>query len=147
MLAIRTWVPACAGMTVGGIPARAGMTMVYEPFLLSALCFLLSLLPSSPLTLYQATDAIFRLTKFFSVEGDRMPDNGECCGWASWGELAGMGDGRTSVSGWERLEGDRYSSGGEQDGATAASHWHSGSWARRRLATLRWRLGERNKHG
>jgi hypothetical protein len=75
-----------------------------------------------------------------------MSDSNECCGWASWGELAGMGDGRTSVSGWEGPEGDRHSSGRAADEGTAAGHWHSGYRARRRLAALRWRLGERNKH-
>ena len=33
-----------------------------------------------------------------------MTDNTECCGWASWGELAGMGDGRVRVDAWDGEE-------------------------------------------
>jgi len=31
-----------------------------------------------------------------------MAERAECCGWASWGELVGIGDGRTRVEAWER---------------------------------------------
>ena len=71
----------------------------------------------------------------------------ECCGWASWGELAGMGDGHTAVDGWERPEGDAGSCGRERASTANAPRWHSGRRARAQLAMLRWRLGERNKRG
>ncbi len=90
-----------------------------------------------------------------------MTNSVECCGWASWGELAGMGDGRVKVEEWD--ERDERSAraaiaesqqGGSPDalraGAAArgvAAMKHSGQRARAELAVLRWKLAERNKRG
>ena len=71
----------------------------------------------------------------------------ECCGWASWGELAGMGDGHTAVEGWERAQVNAGSCARERAGTAKAPRWHSGRRARTRLAMLRRRLGERNTRG
>lgn len=87
-----------------------------------------------------------------------MTDGVECCGWASWGELAGMGDGRVKVNAWEE-PGERAAiaespCGSSPDASSAgvaargvAAIRHSGQRARAELAVLRWRLAERNKRG
>jgi hypothetical protein len=93
-----------------------------------------------------------------SSEEDDMTDSVECCGWASWGELAGMGDGSVKVEEWEE-RGARAAIAGPQHGSSpdavlvgvaargVAAIRHSGQRARAELAVLRWRLAERNKRG
>ena len=98
-----------------------------------------------------------------------MAGNTECCGWASWGELAGMGNGRIVVDDWGGAERpsamrsreeasetipislvDRSHRVPARESAprsgTSAARWRSGHRARAHLATLRRRLRERNKH-
>jgi hypothetical protein len=87
-----------------------------------------------------------------------MTNNDDCCGWASWGELAGMGDGRVSVDSWERKE--VTPPGVERERARAKDASRTGAAtpgivtgrctgrrARAQLALSRWRLAERNKRG
>jgi hypothetical protein len=87
-----------------------------------------------------------------------MTDNTECCGWAWWGVLAGMGDGRVRVDEWEGEE--RVAVGAKRGGASSdetfragasapaiAAVRHSGRRARAQLVVSRWRLKERNKRG
>jgi hypothetical protein len=85
-----------------------------------------------------------------------MTSSAECCGWASWGELAGMGDGRVRVEVWDQR--GAGAAGAEVGGASssdasqtdAAAHGvrtvrYSGRRARAAMAISRWRLAERNK--
>ncbi|HEY9426977.1 MAG TPA: hypothetical protein VIR34_07475 [Gemmatimonadaceae bacterium] len=87
-----------------------------------------------------------------------MTDNTECCGWASWGELAGMGDGRVRVDAWDGEE--TVAVGAERGGVSSdetlragastpaiVAGRHSGRRARAQLVISRWRLAERNKRG
>lgn len=87
-----------------------------------------------------------------------MTERGECCGWASWGALAGMGDGGVTVDAWEELDaeaGSAQSEGARSRGARKSDAWmsevapgkYSGRRARAALALSRWKLGERNKRG
>ncbi len=87
-----------------------------------------------------------------------MTERGECCGWASWGALVGMGDGSVTVDAWEERDADAdcaQSEGGRSGEAPKADAWvpgiaarkHSGRRARAELALSRWKLGERNKRG
>ena len=76
-----------------------------------------------------------------------MTDNTECCGWASWGELAGMGDGRVRVDAWDgEVSSDETLRAGASTPAIVAGR-HSGRRARAQLVISRWRLAERNKRG
>lgn len=87
-----------------------------------------------------------------------MRERGECCGWASWGALAGMGDGSVAVEAWEEpgVEAGSVQSEDARSGeAPTSDAWksksapgrHSGRRARAALALSRWKLGERNKRG
>lgn len=90
-----------------------------------------------------------------------MAENTECCGWASWGELAGVGDGSVSAESWEErkeVPPDTKLRSASSDDSSDSSHAsrpapaitgdrRSGRRARAQLAVSRWRLGERNKHG
>ncbi len=87
-----------------------------------------------------------------------MTDSEECCGWAAWGELAGMGDGRVRVDAWEEWsasaagsEAEIESTGDALQAGVAAraggASRHSGQRARAVLAVSRWKLAERNKRG
>ncbi|HEU6449840.1 MAG TPA: hypothetical protein VFT57_00370 [Gemmatimonadaceae bacterium] len=87
-----------------------------------------------------------------------MTERGECCGWASWGALVGMGDGSVMVDAWEPQDAgvgraqSESASPGDTSKADArlsgvAARKHSGRRARAELALSRWKLGERNKRG
>jgi hypothetical protein len=87
-----------------------------------------------------------------------MTERGECCGWASWGALVGMGDGSVTVDAWE--ERDARAGGAQSESARSGDvpkadarmsgivrGAHSGRRARAELALSRWKLAERNKRG
>ncbi len=93
-----------------------------------------------------------------------MRDSNECCGWASWGELAGMGDGHVAVDLWDAEDagaavdeltapksalraGATMGAESDEAAAPAVAALHSGKPARVRIAMSRWRLAERNKRG
>ena len=75
-----------------------------------------------------------------------MASNTECCGWASWGDLAGMGDDCGATDGWDQAKRSVEISAREDASRAAAVRRCSGRRARAHLATIRWRLRERNKH-
>lgn len=87
-----------------------------------------------------------------------MVERDECCGWASWGELVGMGDGSVTVDAWEQRgagAGCAQSGRAGTEDAPKAEARMSGSDATRSsgrqalaaLALSRWKLAERNRHG
>jgi hypothetical protein len=86
-----------------------------------------------------------------------MTEQGECCGWASWGALAGMGDGSVRVDTGEEQDKGACSAQVEAGSGEVPTknEWtsgttqerHSGRRARAELALSRWKLAERNKRG